>query len=72
MGEDAKLTVYREGYVVYEVGDKATVFPISACGDYEYGEQGRIFRIRREIFDSLAWYIRLMMNGSDKGFPLGN
>ena len=63
LGEEAKLTVYREGYVIYEVGNKATVFPISACGDYEYGEPGRTFRIRRDFFDSLAWYIRLLLEG---------
>lgn len=66
IGKGAKLTAYREGYAVYEIGKNATVFPIAACGDYVYGEPGESTCIREEIFDSLAWHIRLFLEGEDR------
>lgn len=67
MGKGARLTVYREGYAVYEIDKNATVFPVAACGDYEYGDAGRgCSYIRGDYFDGLAWYIRLVLEGEDR------
>ena len=66
IGKGSKLTVYREGYAVYEIGKNATVFPIAACGDYVYGEPGESACIREEVFDGLAWHIRLFLEGEDR------
>ena len=66
MGDGAKLTVYREGYAAYEAGKHATVFPVDKCGDYDYGMPDGESRIRGEYFDSLAWYIRLFLEGEDR------
>ena len=66
MGRGAKLAVYREGYAVYEIGKNATVFPVAACGDYRYGEPGRDICIHSEVFDGLAWHIRLFLEGEDR------
>ena len=66
MGDGAKLTVYREGYAAYEAGKHATVFPVDRCGDYDYGMPDGESRIRGEYFDSLAWYIRLFLEGEDR------
>ena len=64
IGKGTKLTVYREGYAVYEIGKNATVFLVSDCGDYEYGEA----LIHEEYFDGLAWYVRLLLEGEDRLF----
>ena len=53
IGKGSKLTVYREGYAVYEIGKNATVFPIAACGDYVYGEPGESACIREETIKDL-------------------
>ena len=38
IGHDARITVYRNGYVVCMIGRHKTVFPISAAGYYTFGE----------------------------------
>lgn len=68
IGKEAKLSVYREGYAVYEIGKKSTVFPVTACGDYEYGEPGESTCVHKEIFDGLEWHIRLLLEGEDRLF----
>ena len=66
MDGGAKLSVYREGYAVYEVGNHATVFSIAACSDYDYGESGGVSHISGAYFDGLAWYLRLIIEGEDR------
>ena len=41
IGHDARITVYRNGYVVCMIGRHKTVFPISAAGYYTFGENDR-------------------------------
>ena len=53
IGHDARITVYRNGYVVCMIGRHKTVFPISAAGYYTFGEierdiHGRGFRRHQE------------------------
>ena len=43
IGHDARITVYRNGYVVCMIGRHKTVFPISAAGYYTFGENGSSF-----------------------------
>lgn len=66
IGKGAKLTVYREGYVVYEIGKYATVFPVTSCGDYDYSESDKNCHIDEKYFDNLEWYVRLFLEGEDR------
>ena len=43
IGHDARITVYRNGYVVCMIGRHKTVFPISAAGYYTFGENEKDF-----------------------------
>jgi len=43
IGHDARITVYRNGYVVCMIGRHKTVFPISAAGYYTLGENESSF-----------------------------
>ena len=46
IGHDARITVYRNGYVVCMIGRHKTVFPISTAGYYTFGENERDFHER--------------------------
>lgn len=37
INETAAITVYPNGYALYEADGAATVFPVHPCGDYCYG-----------------------------------
>lgn len=45
----AEIIVYQTGYVLYRVGDYATVFPLFICRDYVY-EAERKEQLLRRIF----------------------
>lgn len=68
MGMEAQLTVYGNGYAVYRIKDRSTVFSIHSCGDYVYRSCGKYVRIREDVFDGLEWYIRLVLEGEDRLF----
>ena len=60
VGLGADITVYANGYVLYQEGEKTTVFPLHACSAYGYESvtgQQKIFR--SEFFDNENWYVRL-------------
>ena len=40
LGVDAEVSVYQDGCVLYQVGSRATVFPLHSCGDYFYISDG--------------------------------
>lgn len=69
VGANALLSVYEDGYVLYEVGDRSTVFHIEDCmSDVdEYGsvvsEYASDIREITEIYNNEAWYLKLMLIG---------
>lgn len=66
VGLGADITVYANGYVLYQEGEKTTVFPLHACSAYGYQSvtgQQKIFR--SDFFDNENWYVRLLMEASD-------
>lgn len=69
VGSDALLTVYEDGYVLYESGSRSTVFHIGDCMGVvdEYGsvvsEYGTDAAKMTEVFDNEAWYLKLMLVG---------
>ena len=69
LGQDSLLSVYEDGYVLYETGDRSTVFHIEDCtGEVdEYGsvvsEYGTDAAKMTEVFDNEAWYLKLMLIG---------
>lgn len=67
MGTGASISVYKNGYVLYEAESGKTVFSLKDCGEYSYEsvtENSQI--VKYEIFDNEAWYIRLVLEGEDR------
>lgn len=61
---DASLTVYENGYAVYEVDGAHTVMAVDRCGDCRYDfTDGTYQIIPAEEFENMKWSIRLLMEG---------
>lgn len=80
IGQDARITVYRNGYVVCLIGRHKTVFPISEAGYYTLGEDEWGFRRQQEPgpggpggtpegrlpLDQEEWQLALYLAGEDR------
>ena len=64
---DAVITVYTSGHVLYQLGNRKTSFPITACGDYTYTfADGSSSTITEEEFDKGDWMIRVVLEGEKR------
>ncbi|GAA6276398.1 hypothetical protein F170042I7_25840 [Blautia caecimuris] len=68
INETAAITVYPNGYALYEADGSATVFPVHPCGDYCYGFPPYVCTVSARLFEKEAWYIRLILEGEDRLF----
>ena len=80
IGHDARITVYRNGYVVCMIGRHKTVFPISAARYYMLGEKEKDFRWHQKAgvgglgesqegrlsLDQEEWQLALYLAGEDR------
>lgn len=67
LSEQAEISVYQNGLVLYQVGNRATVFPLHSCGDYIYNSaMSHVENIHADFFDNENWYIRLLLEGEDR------
>lgn len=66
IGKDTVITVYANGYVLYQDNGRTTVFPLHMCRSYAYeSSTGEMESIKEEFFDNQNWYIRLIIEASD-------
>ena len=65
---NATISVYQNGYALYEADGAATVFPVHPCGDYCYGFSPYVCTVSARLFEKEAWYIRLVLEGEDRLF----
>lgn len=64
---ECDITVYANGYVLYREDGKKTVFPLHSCKDYEYVDVKEDRSVmNEEFFDNENWYIRLLMEATDR------
>lgn len=65
LGEEIEITVFENGYVAYQNGSRATVFPLhNCCRDYEETDVlGKSRVIAFETFADQPWKIRVFMEG---------
>lgn len=64
---DTEISVYANGYVLYQVANRYTVFPLMECGVYEYEmPAGETKVYDASFFDNENWYVRLIMEGEDR------
>lgn len=62
--KDASLTVYQNGYAVYEMDGAHTVMAVDHCGDYRYDfTDGTYQVVPAETFEETEWSVRLLMEG---------
>ncbi len=66
LDEDASATIYNNGYVVYESGEFATVFPLHVCRDYVYSGAEGASTVPFSEFADQPWQIRIFMEGKDR------
>ena len=62
----AEIIAYQTGYVLYCVGDYATVFPLFTCRDYVYEAGRKITVVKEDFFDNQPWDVRLILEGEDR------
>lgn len=68
MGNGAELIVYQNGYALYQIKNRATVFPVNGCKSYSYVTSKEDISVDEQLFDQEKWYIRLMLEGEDRLF----
>ena len=61
---NATISVYQNGYALYEIAGLTTVFPVCACQDYSYEMEES--EISEQWFEKEAWYLRLILEGEDR------
>lgn len=66
MDKDTSVTIYSNGYVVYQCGDRATVFPLHECRDYVYVTVEETNVIPFSTFADQPWQVRVFMEGKDR------
>lgn len=66
LGMDAEITVYSNGYVLYQVYRHTTIFPLHSCGDYLYLSGNSGVHMPKSFFEKEPWYIRLILEGEDR------
>ena len=66
LDEDTSVVIYTNGYVVYQCGNRTTVFPIQVCRDYEYTTVMEKQRIPFTEFADQPWQVRVFMEGKDR------
>lgn len=68
INETAAITVYPNGYALYEADGAAIVFPVHPCGDYCYGFPPYVCTVSARLFAKEVWYIRLVLEGENRMF----
>lgn len=67
MGQGLEITVFKNGYVVYQDSEYMTVFPLHICGDYvEKDVTDGEHLIPFEVFADQPWQVRVFMEGDQR------
>ena len=65
--DGVEISVYDNGYVLYEEGRHRTVFRLHECKDYDYSAvDGRTDAFGADFFENENWYILPLMVGMDR------
>ncbi len=65
-GEEAEISVYRDGCVLYQAGSHSTVFSLHSCRGYSYLSDGGPVHLPEQYFGKEKWYLRLVLEGEDR------
>jgi len=66
--KSSEVTVYENGYVLYQSETGATVFPFPKNKSFQYKSSCgmRTAYIKGSDFDDMGWYFRLILEGEDR------
>lgn len=64
--ESGKLSVYVNGFALYEADCGSTVFRVDYCGGYTYFGANTEESLSEEFFADTDWWVRLVMEGEDR------
>lgn len=64
--DGAQLSVYQNGFALYQSFGKSTVFRVDTCGGYTYFGIKTHTELDEAYFQHAEWWIRLMMEGEDR------
>ena len=62
----AQLSVYKNGFALYQSLGRSTVFRVDACGGYTYFGRTEKSELDEKFFRDTEWWARLMMEGEDR------
>ena len=62
---NATISVYQNGYALYEIAGLTTVFPVCACQDYSYEMEES--EISEQWFEKEAWEVSQTLGTERKG-----
>lgn len=65
-GNGASMTAYMNGYVLYQVRNRATVLSAFSKGAYVYEMDDGNHEIDEAFLDNEKWYVRLMLEGENR------
>ena len=66
---EVTITVYENGYVVYQAQNRVTVFPIEDISGYRYSSvagNGYGCDLTESYFEEAEWYLRFVLRGEDR------
>lgn len=66
IGVDSEISVYQNGYALYQIENHSTVFPIHECMDYLYLDGSNAIHLSGQFFCRKEWYLRLVLEGEDR------
>ena len=66
MDESNVITVYDNGYVLYQMDQWTTVFPLHECTDYVYEDNEKRLVVPLSEFLDQPWQVRVLMEGYDR------
>ena len=64
--ESGKLSVFVNGFALYETECGSTVFRVDYCGGYTYFGADTEDTLTEEYFADTDWWVRLVMEGEDR------
>lgn len=61
-----KLSVYQNGFALYQTEGGSTVFRVDRCGGYIYFGRNEQTELSEDFFENTDWWVRLLIEGEDR------
>lgn len=63
--DGTKLSVYQNGFALYQTDGGSTVFRVDYCGGYIYFGRNKQTELTEVFFVNTDWWVRLLIEGED-------